>query len=172
MNWCTFFFIIEIFLLIYLLKLIYKPCILERIENFVLRKEPGTNDVEPKLKILSDKVSKMFSDDIKYTGILSNINKKRMLNEISLFKGNKSYTINKEHIYMCLKDEDNNYYDENMLIYVLLHEIAHSICDEIGHTKKFHKIFDTLLDKAHEMNIYDPNLPLVRNYCNYSNNSN
>jgi hypothetical protein len=171
MNLCAFFFIIEIFLLIYLLKLIYKPCILERIENFVLRKEPGTNDVEPKLKALSDKVSKMFSDDVKYTGILSNVNKKRMLNEISLFKGNKSYTINKEHIYMCLKDEDNNYYDDNMLIYVLIHEIAHSICDEIGHTRKFHKIFDALLEKAQDMNIYDPNLPLVRNYCNYSNSN-
>ena len=168
MNWCTFFFIIEIFLLIYLLKLIYKPCIIERIENFVLRKEPVTNDVEPKLKSLSDKVSKMFSDDVKYTGILSNINKKKILNEISLFKGNKSYTINKEHIYMCLKDEENNYYDDNMLIYVLLHEISHSICDEIGHTKKFHRIFDALLDKATEMKVYDPNLPLVRNYCNYN----
>ena len=169
MNWCTFFFIIEIFLLIYLLKLIYKPCLLQRIESFILRKEPGTNNVEPKLKSLSDKVSKMFSDDVKYTGILSNINKKKMLNEISLFKGNKSYTINKEHIYMCLKDEENNYYDDNMLLYVLLHEISHSICDEIGHTRKFHKIFDALLDKAQEMKIYDPNVPLVRNYCNYNN---
>ena len=169
MNWCTFFFIIEIFLLIYLLKLIYKPCMLQRIESFILRKEPGTNNVEPKLKSLSDKVSKMFSDDVKYTGILSNINKKKMLNEISLFKGNKSYTINKEHIYMCLKDEENNYYDDNMLLYVLLHEISHSICDEIGHTRKFHKIFDALLDKAQEMKIYDPNVPLVRNYCNYNN---
>jgi hypothetical protein len=110
----------------------------------------------------------MFSDDVKYTGILSNINKKKILNEISLFKGNKSYTINKEHIYMCLKDEENNYYDDNMLIYVLLHEISHSICDEIGHTKKFHRIFDALLDKATEMKVYDPNLPLVRNYCNYN----
>ena len=142
---------------------------LQRIESFNLRKEPGTNNVEPKLKSLSDKVSKMFSDDVKYTGILSNINKKKMLNEISLFKGNKSYTINKEHIYMCLKDEENNYYDDNMLLYVLLHEISHSICDEIGHTRKFHKIFDALLDKAQEMKIYDPNVPLVRNYCNYNN---
>ena len=58
--------------------MIYKPCVLERIENFVLRKEPGTNDVEPKLKNLSDRVSKMFSDDVKYTGILSNVNKKLM----------------------------------------------------------------------------------------------
>ena len=169
MNCYTIFFIIEIILLLYLLKMIYKPCVLRRIENFVLRKEPGTNEVEPKLKALSDKVSQMFSEDIKYSGILSNINKKRLLNEISLFKGNKSYTINKEQIYMCLKDEKNNYYDDNMLTYVLLHEIAHSICDEIGHTNKFHKIFDALLAKAEEMNIYDSNLPLIRNYCNYKN---
>lgn len=168
MNWCTFFFIIEIIIVLYLLKLLlYKPCLLRRIENFVLRKEPGTNEVEPKLKTLSDKVSQMFSEDVQYSGILSNINKKRLLNEISLFKGNKSYTINKEQIYMCLKDEKNNYYDDNMLIYVLIHEIAHSICDEIGHTNKFHRIFDALLAKAEEMNIYDSTQPLIRNYCNY-----
>jgi hypothetical protein len=167
-NWCTFLFIIEILLLFYLLKLIYKPCVLKRIENFVLRKEPYETEIDPKLKSLSDKISRLFADDVVYTGVLANINKKKMLNEILLSVGKKSYTINKSHVYLCLRDENNVYYDDNMLIYVGLHEAIHVVCPEIGHTKLFHQMFDAMLEKATELGVYDPSLPLVRDYCNYN----
>ena len=49
---------------------------------------------------------------------------------------------------MCLKDSDGNYYDDNSLMFVLLHEIAHVICKSIGHTDEFHKIFEDLLKEA------------------------
>ena len=39
----------------------------------------------------------------------------------------------KQKVYLCLKDENNEYYNDNMLIYVALHELAHVLCDEIGH---------------------------------------
>ena len=81
--------------------------------------------------------------------------------------GEKSYTLNKEDIFLCLKDENDKYYEDNMLIYVLLHEVAHSICPEIGHTDLFKEIFDALLDKATEMKIYDKNIPVIKNYCLY-----
>jgi hypothetical protein len=94
--------------------------------------------------------------------------RKKILNEISLSTGNKSYTINKENIYLCLKDENNQYYEDNMLKYVLLHEISHSVCDEIGHTQKFNEIFKALLDKAVAMKVYDPSIPIIKNYCLYN----
>jgi Zn-dependent peptidase ImmA (M78 family) len=117
----------------------------------------------------------MFQENVEYTGILRDImtkqTRRRLLNEISLAKGDKSYTINKENIFMCLKDENNKYYDDNMLIYVLLHELAHVLNHhDVGHTEMFHTIFDALLDKATEMKIYDPSIPLVRNYCLYNDN--
>ena len=169
MTLCKIFFIIEIILLLYLLRLIFmKPCALRTIENFVLRKNPGETDIDPKLKSLSDKLSRLFADDVVYTGVLANINKKKMLNEILLSLGKKSYTINKQHIFMCMKDENGNYYDDNMLFYVASHECCHVLCGEIGHTKLFHKMFDALLEKAIELGLYDPNLPLVQNYCNYN----
>ena len=168
-NWCTFLFIIEILLLFYLLKLIYNPCVLKRIENFVLRKEPSETEIDPKLKSLSDKISRLFADDVVYTGVLANINKKKMLNEILLSVGKKSYSLNKQHIYMCMKDEKGEYYDDNMLMYVLLHEASHCQNSTIGHDKSFHKIFDALLEKATELGVYDPSLPLVQDYCNYTN---
>jgi hypothetical protein len=85
---------------------------------------------------------------------------------IKLYQGTKSYTLNKDKIFICLKDENDEYYPINMLIYVLLHELSHKINkDDIGHTEKFHIIFQDLIEKAHNMGIYNPNIPPVKNYC-------
>lgn len=84
-----------------------------------------------------------------------------------LLKGKKSYTINKKQIYICLKDEKGEYYNKNMLKYVILHELAHVLCDEIGHTEKFHKIFEEILKKAIKCGVYDDRIPPIKNYCEY-----
>ena len=90
------------------------------------------------------------------------------LKDVKLYKGDKSYTINKEKIYLCLKDENGEYYPINHLIYVLLHELSHYLNkDDIGHTQKFHDLFEKLIDKAHELGIYDETVEPIQNYCNY-----
>jgi len=87
---------------------------------------------------------------------------------LKLYKGKKSYTINKEKIYLCLTDKNGEYYPTNHLLYVLLHELAHYLNkDDIGHTEKFHKIFQDLINQAHEMGIYNASIPPLENYCNY-----
>ena len=87
--------------------------------------------------------------------------------QISLFEGKRSYTINKKRIYICLRDENNEYYNLNMLMYVAIHELAHVVCNEIGHTEKFYNIFGKLLQKAEHLKIYDPKIPIIKDYCNY-----
>ena len=88
---------------------------------------------------------------------------------IKLYKGTKSYTLNKDKIFICLKDENDEYYPMNMLIYVLLHELSHKINkDDIGHTEKFHIIFQDLIEKAHNMGIYDSSIPPIKNYCSHT----
>jgi hypothetical protein len=88
---------------------------------------------------------------------------------IKLYKGNKSYTINKDKIYICLKDENDEYYPTNMLVYVLIHELAHKLNkDDIGHTPKFHQVFEDLLGKAQSLGIYNPSIPPVKNYCGHN----
>jgi predicted metal-dependent hydrolase len=54
-----------------------------------------------------------------------------------------------------------------MLIFVAIHELAHVLCDEIGHTKKFEDIFHKLLQEAIEKKLYDPSFEPIRNYCEY-----
>lgn len=83
-------------------------------------------------------------------------------------KGQKSYTINKKHVYMCLRDENDHYYDKNTLIYVALHELAHVLCNDVGHTENFKNIFSELLHRASDMGIYDFKTPIVPKYCEYN----
>lgn len=88
------------------------------------------------------------------------------LNDVKLMKGQSSYTINKYKIYICLRDKNTRIiYDDNMLVYVILHELAHTKCPEIGHTEMFKKIFFDFLERAENYGLYDPSLPRHANYC-------
>jgi len=123
---------------------------------------------DPKLRELMEHVKPLFENDNYNSGLLTSLNERNILDEITLYKGNKSYTINKEKVFLCLKDENGEYYNKNMLTYVLLHELSHVICDEIGHTNKFHQIFDEVLAKAAKRGIYDPSFPIDTEYCKYN----
>lgn len=90
-----------------------------------------------------------------------------VIHDVSLSGGDKSYTINKKKVHLCLYDEENKYYDDNMLIYVLIHELAHCITNSIGHTEEFHKNFDMLLKRAEDMGLYDSSIPPIDNYCGH-----
>jgi hypothetical protein len=103
----------------------------------------------------------------KFKGLISQLNDVDLFEKISLYKGEKSYTINKQKVFLCLKDEKGEYYDDMMLIYVLLHEISHVLCDEVGHTQKFNDIFDEILEEATKHGIFDPSYPILQNYCQY-----
>lgn len=92
-----------------------------------------------------------------------------IIEELQLYKGGKSYTINKQKIFLCLHDENGEYYPFNMLVYVLLHEIAHYLnTEDVGHTKAFHKKFDELLDRATEIGVFNPSIPIIQNYCQHN----
>jgi hypothetical protein len=56
--------------------------------------------------------------------------------DVLLLKGSKSFSVGKNKIIIRIKNEEGNLYDVNTLHYVLLHELAHTLCDEYGHTHK------------------------------------
>ena len=87
---------------------------------------------------------------------------------LRLYKAEKSYTINKERIYLCLLDADGDYYSLNTLVYVLLHEIAHLLnTKDVGHTEEFHRIFDDLLFRAAEIGSFNPSIPIPSDYSQH-----
>ena len=130
--------IISIILLAVLLLFVYKQVE----ETFLQQDDVLTN--------LRNKCVKVFPEEMK---------------NIRLYKGDKSYTINKEKIYLCMKDENDAYYKEDILMHVLLHEMAHTMCPEIGHTEMFQDIFRGLMDKASNEGIYDLETRIPENYC-------
>jgi predicted metal-dependent hydrolase len=135
---------------------------------FVLYKIKETFEIEdPMIMELRNDLKTLFTvkENYKYSGNLETLNKRDIMKEINIKKGNKSYTINKKSINLCLLDENGKYYNKNNLMYVLLHEISHVICDEVGHTDKFYEIFDDVLKLAEERKIYDPKIPMIDTYC-------
>lgn len=73
-----------------------------------------------------------------------------------------TYTIDKRDMHICLRTRDTNeqIYDINILMYVVLHELAH-LCNYdkngrpiLGHGSEFKFIFRFLVEEAIKLNIY------------------
>lgn len=73
-----------------------------------------------------------------------------------------TYTVDKQDIHVCLRTRDQfeNIYDTNLLMYVLIHELAH-FCnytrsgDPIqGHGPEFRMIFKFLIEQAIKIGVY------------------
>lgn len=87
---------------------------------------------------------------------------------IDFFSSDESYTEDKDKIFLCLKDETGKYYDYNMLMYVAIHECSHALTDviDVEHiTPEFRGMFESLLQKASKIGLYDPTAPLEEHYC-------
>lgn len=67
-----------------------------------------------------------------------------------------SYTVNKgDEIALCLRSKNTGQlHDLNLVMYVVLHELAHVACPEIDHTDLFKKIFIFFLNIAIMLKIY------------------
>lgn len=114
----------------------------------------------------------------KWKGKLDSLNKRNIPAETRIYRtdNSQSHTINKEEIFMCLKDVDGEYYPLNMLIYVLAHEYTHVIDKTVwkpgdpgeqGHSYHFWEIFDELLEELTKAGIYDPSEPFIADYCQH-----
>lgn len=74
-------------------------------------------------------------------------------------EGGTSYTINKgQEMHLCIrqKNRGKTFHSHNLLMFVLLHELAHVMSKSIGHNQEFMKNFRFLLEEASELGIYVP----------------
>jgi len=69
-----------------------------------------------------------------------------------------SYSVNKgESVHLCLRQRqgaDENLVNENVMIFVSLHEMAHMITDSVGHEPEFWNNFGWLLKQAENLGVY------------------
>lgn len=86
--------------------------------------------------------------------IVNCLNNATLSENVLKIAGSTSFTIDKKDIYLCLKDNNNNYYDKNLLMLVAVHEYSHIICKSQNHTKEFQEINKYILGKCIEMGYY------------------
>jgi hypothetical protein len=86
-----------------------------------------------------------------------------VLSEAAIDKRYTTYTLNKRDMHICLRTRDNHeqLYDTNTLMYVVIHELAH-LCNYtrdnqpiVGHGIEFMEIFRLLLKNAIAIGIYE-----------------
>jgi predicted metal-dependent hydrolase len=79
------------------------------------------------------------------------------LSEGRIDKRFTSYTVNKgEQVVLCVRSRDakDQIYDDNLIFYVTLHELAHIASITEDHSPEFHKNFRYLLRKASEWDLW------------------
>ena len=64
------------------------------------------------------------------------------------------YTINKQDIYICTMKIDGTIEDPDVVMFVVLHEVAHAVCPKsVHHDDLFLQTFTTILEKARRAGI-------------------
>jgi hypothetical protein len=106
-----------------------------------------------------------YRNDEPYQRLISNFNPD-VLEENDLDASSTSYSENKgERIVVCLRDKTTKPYpliDENTVMFVLIHEMAHLMTYSVGHTPEFWTNMRKLLHDCIQIGIYRP--------VNYSKN--
>ena len=79
------------------------------------------------------------------------------LSETGLGAKYTSYSVNKgEEIAICVRQPDNTFIDDNTVMFVVIHELAHVMTKSVGHTQEFWDNMAYLLERAEELKIYVP----------------
>lgn len=82
---------------------------------------------------------------------------------------NESFTIGKgSKIYMCIRSDEDGFYDINLIMFVFLHELSHVGTKEYDHPKEFWNNNIWLMKEAIKIGIYQPvdYSKYPKKYCN------
>lgn len=69
-----------------------------------------------------------------------------------------AYSVNKgEELSLCVREKDTEkFMDDNIILFVAIHELSHIMTPETGHTPLFWDNMKYLLEKASSLDIYTP----------------
>jgi len=127
--------------------------------------------------------------DVAVQRLITNWNKGIIIKETGNMESDAAYVINKQYMSICLVNfcdstkcsNINSLENLNLLAYVGIHELAHIMSEEIGHSSEFRTNFRFLLNYAKNINYYDQilkrtiklyidlnDLPTPDNFCGVS----
>ena len=128
---------------------------------YIVRDLPDSVEAANKLSKINGKVMRLIDsldkENPKYSRLIERYNP-NTLSETGENAEYISYSVNKgEKISICLRNKgDNTFEDDNIIMFVVLHELAHLITIDVGHTKNFWNNMKELLEKAENIYIYYP----------------
>lgn len=110
--------------------------------------------VNKKLNKLVQHIAAKFPDNPAAVQLYNNYNPDS-ISEGGVEVGYTSYSVNKgEKIVLCIRQRDNSLVDENVVMYVAVHELGHLATNEVGHTDKFWENFKWILEEAIAIGLY------------------
>jgi hypothetical protein len=128
-------------------------------------------EINKRIQVLIEHLDYKYNGD-PVKGRISKILKEKyspdILSEAANDKRYTTFTVDKKEMHICLRTRDNkeNMYDINLLMYVILHELAHLINYDkngepiIGHGREFMEIFRMLVSESMLIGVYQ--------YTNYA----
>jgi len=128
---------------------------------YMVRKLPDAKQAANKLSEINKKILLLISSvDPSKDGskdLIENYNP-RALSETLPGSKYTSYSVNKgEKISICIRKEiDDSFIDDNTILFVVIHELAHVMTPEVGHTPLFWSNMKYLLEIGEKVNIYTP----------------
>jgi|TARA_Y100000996_G_scaffold321105_1_gene257239 predicted metal-dependent hydrolase len=132
--------------------------------NYIVRDLPDAKQASIKLSKINKKIMSLINhltttndENSKYQRLKERYNP-NTLSETSETSDHVSYSVNKgEKIALCLRNKTSNTFeDDNIIMFVVIHELAHIITEEVGHTDKFWDNMRELLEEAEKLDLYIP----------------
>jgi len=87
---------------------------------------------------------------------------------LQFFPADESYTEDKQKVFICLKDENGQYFPYNELVQVVAHELAHAlspVIDKEHKTPEFNNLHNQLRERAIVLGLFNPGQPVPPSYC-------
>tara|TARA_Y100000996_G_scaffold323036_1_gene259091 strand:+ start:1490 stop:2068 length:579 start_codon:yes stop_codon:yes gene_type:complete len=163
------FFFVSFLVIIVVFKNIFQPKNITRKVSkndnieYLVRDLENSQDAAEKLSSINTKLKKLIDslDKDERDGIdrLKERYNPYRLTETEENSKYTSYSLNKgEKIALCIRKKGDNltFENENTVIFVAIHELSHIMTESVGHEKEFWDNMAFLLEKAHELDIYEP----------------
>ena len=132
--------------------------------SYQVRKLPDKLDAANKLAEISESLTRLvdhvYTKDIDKEGVgqlKSNFNSRNII-ENAPGGQYTAYSVNKgEQLALCLRNaKDDTFIETNLILFVAIHELAHVMTDEVGHTDKFWANMKYLLEVGEKLGVYVP----------------
>jgi hypothetical protein len=150
----------------FIIQKLNKKTVKSTVDNreYEVRDLPDSLDAANILANISDKLTRLVEQVVSKNPEKEGIQQlKRNFNSRNIIEntpGGKytAYSVNKgEQLALCLRGaKDDTFIELNLIIFVAIHEIAHVMTDEVGHTKKFWDNMKYLLEEGEKIGIYTP----------------